>query len=77
LLIFFKQNTQQSLNSKQKKELHLAVNNPSTGWHIDISNYFQIHIQYNQLIIMYPTTINDISKEDILSWLSKNLNEEI
>ncbi|ABO46598.1 tRNA(Ile)-lysidine synthetase [Francisella tularensis] len=77
LHLWFKQNTQQSLKSKQIKELHLAVNNPSTGWQIDISNYYQIHIQYNQLIIKYPTTINDISKEDIISWLSKNLNEEI
>ncbi|MDE4957214.1 TilS substrate-binding domain-containing protein, partial [Francisella tularensis subsp. holarctica] len=51
LHLWFKQNTQKSLKSKQIKELHLAVNNTSTGWQIDIRNYYQIHIQYNQLII--------------------------
>ncbi|MDE5033775.1 tRNA(Ile)-lysidine synthetase, partial [Francisella tularensis subsp. holarctica] len=49
----------------------------STGCQIDLSIYFQIHIELNNLIIKYTTTIYDISKEDIISWLSKNLNEVI
>ncbi|AEE26621.1 tRNA lysidine(34) synthetase TilS [Francisella hispaniensis] len=77
LHLWFKQNTQQILKSKQIKDIYLAVNNPTTGWKIDISNNCKIHIQYNQLMIKHTATTNNINKEDIISWLNKNLNQEI
>ena len=77
LHLWFKQNTQQSLKSKQTKELHLAVNNSSTGWKIDINNNCQIHIQYNQLVVKYTATAKDVNKEAIISWLNENLNKQI
>lgn len=77
LHLWFKQNTQQSLKSKQIKDLHLAVNNASTAWKIDINNNCQIHIQYNQLMIRYTAPATDVSKEAIISWLIENLNKKI
>lgn len=78
LHLWFKQNTQQSLKSKQLQDIYIAINNPNTGWQIDINKAYQVCINYNLLIIKTNAkNTQDITKKEIITWLKTNLDSQI
>ncbi|MBK2004547.1 tRNA lysidine(34) synthetase TilS, partial [Francisella orientalis] len=75
---WFKEATNQSLKSKQIKEIHKALNGDiHTGWQLDINQQYQISVEYNQLIIKNNNLI-DLSSDnkDIIEWLKKKWNKD-
>lgn len=76
---WFKQITNQSLKSKQVKDVHNAIKGlASTGWSIEINKQYKICIQYNQLLIKHNNTFNSSANiQQIQLWLKENLNYEI
>ncbi|GMN90212.1 tRNA lysidine(34) synthetase TilS [Francisella sciaenopsi] len=75
---WFKEATNQSLKSKQIKEIHKALNGDiHTGWLLDINQQYQISVEYNQLIIKNNNLI-DLSSDnkDIIEWLKKKWNKD-
>ncbi|ASG67565.1 tRNA lysidine(34) synthetase TilS [Francisella halioticida] len=67
---WFKQNTLQSLKNKQIQDIYLGTNNASTGWKINISQLYDISIEYDQLLIKdVPTLTFSANHTEILEWL--------
>ncbi|GAB4222166.1 MAG: tRNA lysidine(34) synthetase TilS [Francisella sp.] len=75
--LWFKNHTQKLITNKQVNNIYNAIQNPQTGWKIDINKNVQIQIQYNYLIINYKNVNKHHDKEDIINWLSKNLQQKI
>ncbi|API86491.1 tRNA lysidine(34) synthetase TilS [Francisella uliginis] len=75
---WFKQNTSQSLKNKQIQDIYLGTNKSFTGWKINISQLYDVCIEYDQLLIkdVSTTTTFSANHTEILKWLKTQTNKD-